>query len=195
MPTPPFNSSNPPNPPSDDTRKAESSGPVSAGGKKCTNCFLIRAFEHYGNSRTMPDGKLTSCKDCINQAHRILREKKYGRLKPIDGINDDVLRNNRHHNKALLKSFLSGTDYELHGVTLHIPTNKDYAFVLRLVPNTPLVELRIQDPATQQDVFFHGVDRLKEDAIEDLCYVLRDYRLEPSQATMRIAKYYIYSRA
>lgn len=182
----------PPNPPSADSSESKPSAPI-LDGKKCDVCLLVRNLDHFGNSRSKPDGKLLSCKDCINQVHRIQREKRYGRLNELPpGQNDDILRNNRHHNRAFLKSFFHGTDYDVHGVTLHIPTNKDYTFILRRIPNTPLVEIRIQD--LDQDIAFHGVDRLKENAVEDLCRILREYRLETSLATMRIAKFYIYSR-
>ena len=181
----------PPNPPSVDSHSAKPSEPVSAGHQKCAECRMERPFSRYGSSRSHPTGFRPICKDCTNQTKRNFHEAKFGHVKPRPP-EDSHLRNNKHHNRILLEHFLHSTDYDLPGFAYCINSQSDYTFLLRRIPNTSLVEIALHDQAGQHMIY--GCDRLKKDAVSDLCSVLREYRLEPTAMAMQMAKLYIYSR-
>lgn len=181
-------------PPPSDVQPGKPSGPVSAGdsqAKKCLECRMIRPISSYGHSRGNKDGLKLQCRDCTNQSKRISQFNKYGKLKPRPD-EDSYLRNNLHQNRNLLAEFFHGTDVSMPGFAYSISDCLDYTFTLRRVPNTSLVEMVLYDTAGQHLIY--GCDRLKKDAIQDLCAVLREYRLESTAMAMHMAKLYIYNQ-
>jgi hypothetical protein len=161
--------------------------------KQCTDCRMIRPSECFGQNRHSSDGLRSMCRDCLNQAKRISTFKKQERLRPPrPDISDDILRNNLHHLRSYVTNFFHGTDYSWQGPCLHIPTKTPMNFILRRIPNTALVEVRITSLGV--DTLFYGINRLEEDAVEKLCAVLRDYRIEPSDMAMKMAMLYIYDK-
>jgi hypothetical protein len=170
--------------------KAPSEPP--AGHKQCDVCRMIRHHSQFGNNRSTSDGLRPSCKDCVNQAKRMHYDSTIGRIRPYEHAElDTALRSLKLHNMAFLKAFFHTTEYSISGPAYDVHRRLDYTYTLSRIPNSPIVELRLDGP--DQDTRLFGISLLHQD-IGSFLSVLLDFRLEHTTASMHMAKILIYNR-